>query len=415
MVRGDPLPVYILNQTVHWFFVGITLPVMVLYMTSKGLDLFEAGIAVSVYSATIILLELPTGGLSDSIGRKRVYIYSLMVSMISGTVLLLATGLPMFLAGYLLYGVARALSSGSMDAWFVDEFALHHPDGNLQEALAKANVIIPLGLAVGSLVGGALPMLAAGFTEEVAWMNPYSINILLMVVIVGVQLGLTSVLVQEKAFQGQGTAASGLKALPRVVSEAVTFGVRDRFTFVLMASTALMGFGLLSVELLWQPRAQALMDDPSQTWVFGVLAAGYFLASSLGNLLASRLSHRLERGPLGPLAWMRALSGAVLVALAWQSGLLEFALLYLVLYMVFGLATSPHAAVFNSRVPKERRSTMMSFESLMLQGGGLIGSFSIGWLAETSGITAAWTVAGAVLLLSSTTYGYLWLSHKVKK
>ena len=127
MVRGDPLPVYILNQTVHWFFVGITLPVMVLYMTSKGLDLFEAGIAVSVYSATIILLELPTGGLSDSIGRKRVYIYSLMVSMISGTVLLLATGLPMFLAGYLLYGVARALSSGSMDAWFVDEFALH-PD-----------------------------------------------------------------------------------------------------------------------------------------------------------------------------------------------------------------------------------------------------------------------------------------------
>jgi MFS family permease len=321
----------------------------------------------------------------------------------------------MFLAGYLLYGVARALSSGSMDAWFVDEFALHHPDGNLQQALAKANVIIPLGLAVGSLVGGALPMLASGFTEGVAWMNPYSINILLMVLIVGLQLLLTSVLVQEKAFQGQGTAASGLRALPRVVSEAVNFGVRDRFTFVLMASTALMGFGLLSVELLWQPRAQALMDDPSQTWVFGVLAAGYFLASSLGNLLASRLSHRLERGPLGPLAWMRALSGAVLVALAWQSGLLEFALLYLVLYMVFGLATSPHAAVFNSRVPKERRSTMMSFESLMLQGGGLIGSFTIGWLAETSGISAAWTVAGTVLLLSSTTYGYLWLSHKRKK
>jgi DHA1 family quinolone resistance protein-like MFS transporter len=246
------------------------------------------------------------------------------------------------------------------------------------------------------------------------WMSPYSANILLMVVLVIAQILTTSVLVQERAFKGQGSIASGLRSLPTVLSEAMTFGVKDRFTLVMMTSSTLLGFGLLSVELLWQPRAQMLLEDTSQTWVFGVLAAGYFFASSVGNALASRYADALGKNQLRSLTWLRAVSGIILIVISWQTGMLEFALLYLLLYMFFGLATSPHTAVFNARIPRQRRSTLMSFESLMLQGGGLIGTFTIGWLAEAHGITAAWTTTGIVLLFSSITYGYLWLYEKRK-
>ncbi|MCG7844321.1 MAG: MFS transporter, partial [Methanomassiliicoccales archaeon] len=198
----DPLLVYIINQVVHWFIVGITLPVLILYITDKGLDLFQAGMVMSVYSGTVILLELPTGGLSDSIGRKRVYLYSLMVSTLSGATLLFADGLPLFLVGFVLYGVARALSSGSMDAWFVDEFATKRPGGDLQKALATANIFIPLGIGTGCLLGGVLPMLASDFTSGVDWMSPYSVNIMVMMVALVVQMVLTTVLVQERSFKG---------------------------------------------------------------------------------------------------------------------------------------------------------------------------------------------------------------------
>lgn len=122
----------------------------------------------------MILLELPTGGLSDSIGRKKVYQYSLAVSFLSGTTLLLATGLEMLLIGFCRYGVARALSSGSMDAWFVDEFKAKEPGGDLQKALAKANFFIPMGLGAGSLIGGVLPMATSGLSARTDWMNIYS-------------------------------------------------------------------------------------------------------------------------------------------------------------------------------------------------------------------------------------------------
>ncbi|MCG7844955.1 MAG: hypothetical protein MIO90_05945, partial [Methanomassiliicoccales archaeon] len=222
-------------------------------------------------------------------------------------------------------------------------------------------------------------------------------------------------LVQERSFKGPGTGVvSGVQAIPKVLSDALAFGIRDRFTLVMMISSAFLGFGLLSVELLWQPRALGLMGDTSQTWIFGVLAAGYFFASSAGNLFATRISEGFGHDHLKMLFWVRAASGLTLIVLSWMTGMLEFAALYLLLYLIFGVANSPHAAVFNAHIPKERRSTLMSFESLMLQGGGLIGSLSIGWLAQVSGIASAWTVAGTVLLFSSITYGYLWSIRRKK-
>jgi len=76
MSRKRLLIVYTLNQTFHWFMIGLLFPVFVLFQMDKGLDLFQLGITNGVRAATIIFLELPTGGLSDTIGRKRVYLMS---------------------------------------------------------------------------------------------------------------------------------------------------------------------------------------------------------------------------------------------------------------------------------------------------------------------------------------------------
>lgn len=67
MTRKKLLFVFSLNQTFHWFIIGLIIPVITLLQLEKGLDLFQIGIVIAVYSATIILLELPTGGLLGSL------------------------------------------------------------------------------------------------------------------------------------------------------------------------------------------------------------------------------------------------------------------------------------------------------------------------------------------------------------
>jgi len=66
-IRADPFFIYGVNQTVHWFIVGLMFPVLILIILGKGLSILEAGTILAAYSGTTLLLELPTRGLADSI------------------------------------------------------------------------------------------------------------------------------------------------------------------------------------------------------------------------------------------------------------------------------------------------------------------------------------------------------------
>ncbi len=404
MTRSDPLKVYIINQSFHWFIVGLVFPIMALLFLEKGADIFQVGALIAAYSATVILLELPTGGLADSIGRKRVYLISQGFYAMALATVLFATVLPLLFIGMILMGTARALSSGSMDAWFVDEFKKERPGQDLQRALAKANTIIPVGIASGSFIGGLLPYYLGPQVDEAFGLGIYSINLMVMLLAVGVQVLLTSVLVREERPKEGGDAWSGAKKLPQVLSTSVQYGLKNRTILLLLISVAALGFSLMSVETYWQPRLKEILGSEADAWIFGAIAAGYFLANSVGNLVSIPLCSRLKEGRSKVLAAIRLAIGGTLILLALQGGVWGFAAIYLLFFLLVGVEGSPFAALFNSNVPSEKRSTLLSLQSLVLQVGGLIGTLVMGYVAQVFSFGAAWSIAGLVLMLSALAY-----------
>ena len=400
----DPLRVYIVNQTTHWFIVGLTFPVLVLFILDKGLDLLQAGIALSGYSLATIALELPTGGLSDTVGRRKVYIMSLGVMLGGDIILLFAWDFSSTILAAVTLGAARALSSGSIEAWFIDEFKMRHPGGDLQRALAKSGAMIPLGLGAGSLLGGFVPMSFGSFSVD-TFSSQYGLNFAFAAFLIVVQAMLTLALVRERHALGRsGRISDGVRRTPEIIATSVKYGMRNRVTLLLLLSTLAMGFALFSLELLWQPRVRELSNEGTGTWMLGVLAAGYFLASSLGSLTAP-LACRQFRGHYPNLLTLsRVAMGLILVLLAMQGGLLGFSAVYLLVYFIAGLEDSPFSTIFNNQVPSEARSTLISFRSLMLQLGGVVGAVIIGYLADTTSIPVAWTLAGVVLLVSAVAF-----------
>jgi len=397
--------VYTLNQSVHWFVIGLIFPVMILIVLEKGLNIFQAGAVMAVYSATTILLELPTGGMADIIGRKRVYTISLAVLFLAGLVLLISWDFITVVFAVILNGTARALSSGTIDAWFVDEFKRQRPDENLQESLAKAGVFIPAGIGLGSLIGGALPPVSQQLGVSDWGFGPYALNMIAFLLMVVVQFALTSVFVVEIFEREKGEGRSIVTGdLPKQLSTAMSYGVRNRVVLILLVAVSTFGFGLASVELLWQPRVLAISGDSTETWNLGVLAAGYFFSSSVGNFLSPRTCRLLKNNYAAALTAMRVAIGICLLMLAWQHGVLGFALFYFLMFFFSGVSDSPHATLFNNQIPKKVRSTLLSFQSVMLQLGGLCGSLVIGYIAKAYSIPSAWTVAAVVILLSSITY-----------
>jgi MFS family permease len=408
MTKEKLLFVYTLNQTFHWFIVGLLIPVMALLQLEKGLDLFQIGITMAVYSGTVILLELPTGGLADAIGRKRVYLISLVMSFLSGLVILIAWNFYTMAVGTFLMGVARALSSGTIDAWFIDEFNKIEPEGNLQEALAKVGTFIPGGVGLGSLVGGFLPMSLGKITSQVPGFGVYSANLIAVNALGIVQFLLTSILVVEHLHPDRSSDIwSGFKQTPEVISTSMQYGVKNRVILMLLVSTLAWGLGLSGLENLWQPQVKDILGSDSQTWIFGLLSTGYFLAGSLGYVLITPICRLFNDNYPKVLFGTRLLMGTFFFLLALQGSLAGFALFYLTLFIFNGMSNPPHAALFNAQIPEAKRSTLLSFESFFLQIGGLVGSLIMGYISNTVSIPIAWFVGAGIWGVSSLVYFFL--------
>ena len=63
--------------------MGLTVAVVALALTDRDMDLFQISILFGVYSLTAMAMELPFGGLADSIGRKPVFLAAVIASLIS--------------------------------------------------------------------------------------------------------------------------------------------------------------------------------------------------------------------------------------------------------------------------------------------------------------------------------------------
>ena len=71
----------------RWFPVGLMIPVLVLLPLERGLTIAQFGAAAAAQGLIVLFLELPTGGLSDAIGRRPVLLLAGLLNLASLTVL----------------------------------------------------------------------------------------------------------------------------------------------------------------------------------------------------------------------------------------------------------------------------------------------------------------------------------------
>ena len=216
--------VYFAVLALNWLAVGLVLPIFVLFMQSRGINLMQLGIIMGVYSITIVLLELPTGGLADAVGRKKVALLANSINVLAGVVIFFSFSFWGFLLGMILMGVARALNSGALDAWYVDSLQTADPEIDLQPALAQAGTVTLLALGAGTLLGGALPTLFSDLPAgELALISPLSTTLLASLAIQFILLAVIATAVHElpRPRDGQTEWRSGFLAVPGIVGDAL--------------------------------------------------------------------------------------------------------------------------------------------------------------------------------------------------
>ncbi|HRN19062.1 MAG TPA: MFS transporter [Trueperaceae bacterium] len=410
-------PTFYLVSSLNWFANVLPMAVMVLLAQSRGMSLAQIGYFLGLYSLTVVLLELPSGAMADAIGRKRIYLLAGGAGILAKAVFLFAFGFPMFLLYAVLFGISRALASGALEAWFIDALQAEEPGVDLQPPLATANAWNLAALAVGTLVGSALPALFAFLPQgETNVLTPLSITLVASLVANFGVLVLTALVVKEEPRQrvamgaGSGrlmdSVLRGFGSLRTIVAGAARLTSGNRVLLLLLGADLIVGVALTASENLWQPFfAQRLGGaTPDNTVLFGVVLAGCFGMGMLGNLVATPVSRLLGKRYALVAGLFQLLQGLTFLFLAAQGGVVAATGLFWLTYVTRSAWSSPHAALFNQQVPGSHRSAMLSVQSLVGFAGAFIGSVALGPLAEATSISLAWTLSGGLVALGALLY-----------
>lgn len=396
------LAIAFLNRFFHWGAVGIASPVLVLLLLSKGIPVASVGLAVASMSAAVVLLELPSGILSDTVGRKRVYLASCGVAVAGYAALAASGGLAGACLALAVYGCSRALSSGSIEALMTDRFIEARGKERLPRLMAAMNCGEALGLALGAIAGGVLPALWRRIAPD-CWEFGANLAGQALAVSLGAAVAL-AVPGENRPHKGRG--AKGVREVAgAAIREARATLSADPIVARIVAGAAAWGLAFNAVEVYWQPRFAELIGEASGAAAFGLLQAAYFAAAVLGGSAAGLALGRL-RAPvgLGILGALRLATAATFVALAFQGSADGFSIFYVALMLANGAASVAEGSALNAVLPSGARSSLLSLASLATQAGGIAAAVAFGCLKRYASVPVVWLVAALPFAASAALY-----------
>lgn len=358
------------------FSIGMLTPLLTLLLLDKGLSLAAVPLAVGLYSATAVAFELPSGMAADRWGRKNCFLVSQALLLPGLGLLALGQGMAAALAAMIFQGLARAFSSGSLDALVVEEFLRKNGAGALPRCTARVSALTSIGLAMGCLAGGGVYALTGRMWTALA----------LKGALVLVLLALSAGLEEHPVERGQEEMNPAAQLAATLRSPGL---VR-----ALVLYSAALAPALFSVEVFYQPRFEQLLNSSAAGWALGALGGGAFYAAAAGSVLGPRL---MRRPTLGRLLGVSALVGAGLMALSAAGTPVLFVAFYFLFYVVNGSTDYLTSTLMNEAAPPSQRATLLSAGSLTLQLGGLAASPLLSAGAAVGTIPQVWLAAGGAL------------------
>ena len=393
---------FVLLRALRWLPVGLVLPFMVITPESRGLSIGEIGAVFAVHSVVAIALEVPSGALADTVGRRRVMLAGAALTVVSLLLFAFAQSLVAFMASVGLLAAGRALISGSLEAWYVDSLRLLDPSAPLTRGLSRGTAAEGIAMALGAVVGGGLVTLAGSGGVGDGALSGYGVAALAGALAAVAYVAAIALLVHED-HEHRRAAAAGASIARRA---AVVFATaraelaESVIVRVVVVTGVAFGMSFTAVELLWQPQLADLLGGSGNHGVaFGGLGAAAMAAVAVGATLSAGLNRRLGLR----LGYLLALAfAAVCVALlgAPQSAA-GFVVVYLLAYFGMGLAEPMHFELLNDAVGATARATLISAEALATQAGALVANLSVGVLASSRGPALAWALAGTLLTVTA--------------
>ena len=356
------------------------MPVFFLYFSSL-FPIDEVLLLAALYYASFVVLEVPSGYLSDRLGRRPTLIVGAAAAFVGSVLFVVTDTFHAFIVAQCMYSVGMAFNSGSDTALLFESLKSSGKSDEIVRHEARAHSFSFAALGAAALIGG----IVAGFDLRLA----YALTAVAGVVTVGICWCFV-----------EPPAEDRLAHPPLAQFAVVMRRARDpALRWLIVFAIAIIVLEHVPYEFL-QPYLDELFGDlTSGTYASTPVVAGVMVAATMGfAALASRHTESI----LGRLGLAKSLIvglSAIIVLIAAMGSVLHVSFL-----LLFAMRSVPSAfmkpmllAVAHPRLESGIRATFLSVQSL---AGRLAFSFTLAgaayWVGDVSHLD--WDDLSTILL-----------------
>lgn len=397
------------------------LPIYALYgvlFADHGLSTAQISLLLALWSVTAFVLEVPSGAWADTVSRRALLVLSSLLQATCFALWMLAPSFLGFALGFVVWGVASSLESGTFEALIYDDLVARGEPSAYASIMGWARGAQETTVLVAILA--AAPLFALGGYPLVGWV---SVGIALLHTLTAVALPSAPVAISAGAVDDlddeppgtagphvvPGSSQSMSGAEPGGLSRYVTMlrtGTAEAFRVRRVRRGVLLGALLYGVTAFDEYFGLLAVSGGASTSTSALLVA----VTVAGSLVGSVLAGRTEVVPARWLAVALFLAGILFIAgsLAVGAALTAGPWLLWVGFAGIGIAYGIDfnievvaGARLQAAIEGRARATVLSFSGLLSE---IVALLVFGFVAAaTQWLTMSATIAllGTVLLVSA--------------
>jgi MFS family permease len=362
-----------------------------IFLLDAGLTNLEAFAANAFFTAGMLIFEVPTGVVADTVGRRASYLLgtlTLAVTTIMYVALWEVEG-PFWAWAVVsvLLGLGFTFFSGAVEAWLVDALQATGFTGDLEAVFGKGQIVSGVAMLTGSVAGGYIAQITSLGV-------PFVVRGAVLVIMFAVAFAV----MRDVGFTPQRDGHVG-QEMRKIAGASVEYGWRVPAVKWLMLSSPFLGGVGIYVFYALQPYLLELAGEPEAYGIAGLVAAIVAGAQIAGGIAAPwirKLFHRRTTA-LFAATFVSTLTLALI-------GAFENFWVVIGLIVIWGLlfaASEPiRQAYLNGLIPSQQRATILSFDSLMSSGGGVVAQPVLGRSADVWGYAGSYALSAGISALA---------------
>ncbi len=372
-LNSNILKLYII-KIAKWFM--LFMPIVVLFYEDNGLAMRHVFLLQSIYSVSIVILEIPSGYFADALGRKSTLVIGTIMGFLGFLTYSFSYGFVGFLVAEIILGIGQSLISGADSAMLYDTL---QETGKKEQYIKFEGRMVSMGNfaeAIAGVLGGLLAGLSLRY--------PYYAQTLVSFI------GIPAAIILIEPKKHREVIKLKFNDILKIVKYALYDHKELKWNIIF---SSVIGAATLTMAWFVQPYFEMIALPVT---LFGIFWTMLNLTVGVSAIFAHKIEYKLKQPKT--LLWITILIPAGYIAISRIQALWGIGVLF-IFYFVRGVATPILKDYINKLCDSNIRATVLSVRNFVIRIFFAIIGPLVGWHTDTFSLQAALLLSGIIFLM----------------